>query len=57
MQTSDYVEIKEARGAGRWSWTGRKGHIVKSDQYCYTVRADDGETIRDVRDHFRAAAS
>ena len=58
MKSGDYVEIKEARSAGIWRWTdivgrSRKGHITAADEHCFTVRTDDGETIRDVRDHFR----
>ena len=54
MNTGNYVEIKEAVN-NRWQWTGHKGHITAVDKYCYTVRADDGEEIRDVQDHFREA--
>ena len=58
MQTGDYVDIKEARSAGRWSYKDnqghcRRGHIVEVDEYCYTVQADDGEQVRDVKEHFR----
>ena len=53
MKTGDYVEIKEASGGGNWQWTKRKGHITEEDEHCFTVRTDDGETIRDVREHMR----
>ena len=60
MKSGDYVEIKEACGAGIWKWTdirgkSRKGHVTEIDKHCLKVRTDDGETIRDVRDHFRPA--
>lgn len=53
MKTGDYVEIKEAKGRANWVWCGRKGRVVEVDNYCLTVRADDGETVRDVKEHFR----
>lgn len=53
MKVSDYVEIKEAAGAGNWKWIGRKGHITDADKHCFSVRTDDGESVRDVREHFR----
>ena len=53
MKVSDYVEIKEFKGSAGWTWIGRKGRITETDQYCYTVRTDDGETVRDVIEHFR----
>lgn len=53
MKEGDYVEIKEFKGSAGWSWTERKGHITEANKYCYTVRTDDGETIRDVIEHFR----
>ena len=55
MKTGDYVQIKEARGSAGWAWSTppRRGHITEADKYCFTVRTDDGETIRDVREHFR----
>ncbi len=55
MKAGDYVEIKEAASAGNWRWTKRKGHITDADEHCFSVRTDDGEDIRDVRDHFRPA--
>ncbi len=55
MNTGEYVEIKESSG-NRWRWTGRKGHVIDADKHCYTVRADDGEEVRDVREHFRVTA-
>jgi len=54
MNISDYVEIKDASGT-TWQWRGRKGHITGVDKYCYSVRTDDGQDIRDVHDHFRVA--
>jgi hypothetical protein len=42
-------------GAGKWRWTGRKGHITAADEHCFSVRRDDGVMIHDVRDHFRPA--
>ena len=56
MNTGDRVEIKEFAGS-RWKWTGRLGHITKVDQYCYSVRTDDGDNIRDVHEHFRRPQS
>lgn len=57
MNTGDKVEIKEYDG-GAWRWAKirpqRRGHITDVDKYCYSVRTDDGESIRDVHDHFRA---
>ena len=55
MNSGDYVQIKEARGKGRWAWSNRRGHITETDKYCLQVRTDDGETIRDVHEHFRPA--
>lgn len=54
MNVGDYVEIKEAVGS-EWKWTERFGHITGADRHCFAVRADDGEDIRDVREHFRPA--
>lgn len=55
MEIGDYVEIKQAAGK-RWAWTGRKGHITAVDEHCLDVRTDDGENIRDVKEHFRSVA-
>ena len=55
MKIGDYVQIKEARGGSGWAWSNRHGHITAVDEHCYSVRADDGEDIRDVREHFRLA--
>ena len=52
MLLGDKVEIKESKGSC-WAWVGRYGKIIEVDKYCYTVAADNGETIRDVREHFR----
>ena len=54
MKVTDYVEIKESKGS-KWLWTGRHGHVITVDKYCLEVETDDGETIRDVREHFRNA--
>ncbi len=51
MSVDDHVEIKEF--TGQWKWTNRRGRITGVDNYCFTVLADDGETVRDVKDHFR----
>jgi len=58
MEIGDHVEVKEAIGAGTWRWEDRngrirKGHVTEIDKHCLTVCTDDGEIIRDVRDHFR----
>ncbi len=55
MNVGDRVEIKEAKGSAGWVWTKkpRLGHITEVDRYCYAVRTDDGENIRDVHEHFR----
>ncbi len=53
MKTGDYVEIMEAKGPGNWKWTKRYGHVVEVGRYSASVRADDGELVRDVLDHFR----
>lgn len=53
MTIGDHVEIKEHGGGAEWRWTGRMGQITDVDKYCYTVQTDDGETIRDVKEHFR----
>jgi len=55
MKSGTYVEIKEAKGAAGWAYVGRKGHVVELDKYCLTVRTDDGETVRDVKEHFRVS--
>ena len=54
MNTGDKVEIKEHDG-GSWMWVEPKrvGHITDVDKYCYSVRTDDGKSIRDVHNHFR----
>lgn len=52
MKSGDYVEIKDAIGS-KWAWRNRKGHIASVDKHCYAVRTDDGENIRDVKEHFR----
>ncbi len=52
MKTGDYVKILDAKGSGVWCYAGRKGHIVEADKYCYSVRTDGGELIRDVKEHF-----
>ncbi len=52
MKAGDYVKIQDAKSGGVWCYVGRKGHITEVDDYCYTVRTDDGETIRDVKEHF-----
>lgn len=52
MLPGDRVEIKEAKGSC-WAWVGRLGQVIDADKYCYTVKADNGETVRDVREHFR----
>ena len=54
MTTGDYVEIKDFSG-GQWKWSDRKGHVTDADKDCLAVRTDDGEDIRDVREHFRPA--
>ena len=56
MKNGDRVEIKEAAGKD-WKWTGRYGIIVDTDEYCFTVSADDGDRIRDVKEHFRPESS
>ncbi len=56
MNIGDYVEVKDADGKN-WKWRGRKGHVTAVDKYCYSVRTDDGQDIRDVREHFRRAAT
>lgn len=53
--TGDKVEIKEATSGGKWVWSERFGHVVSKDEHCFEVRADDGELVRDVREHFRHA--
>ena len=53
VEIGDKVEIKQAFGKGNWRWTGRKGHVTHVDEHCLSVRTDDGENIRDVREHFR----
>ncbi len=55
MEIGQYVEVKEAHGAGNWKWTGRHGHVTRIDKHCVEVRTDDGELIRDVREHVRSA--
>ena len=60
MKIGSYVDIKEHRGGGRWSYEDidgnvRRGHVTAMDEHCLSVRTDDGENIRDVRDHFRPA--
>lgn len=59
MKVGDYVEIRTAVGPGKWAWAVgkvvRKGHITAEDEHCFEVRTDDGEIIRDVREHFRRA--
>ena len=55
IETGDKVEIKEAKGGGRWVFNERFGHVTNVDKYCLEVRADDGELVRDVHDHFRPA--
>lgn len=56
MNIGDKVEIQGHDG-GSWVWAEtepkRVGHITGVDKYCYSVRTDDGESIRDVHDHFR----
>ena len=58
MEVGDTVEIKQAVGKGKWSWVvGKKirtGLVTAVDDHCLSVRCDDnGEHIRDVREHFR----
>ncbi len=54
MNIGDPVEIKDASGKNL-RWRGRKGHITEVDKYCYSVRTDDGQDVRDVHEHFRVA--
>jgi len=55
LKEGDYVEIKEHSGSAGWVWLKppRRGHITEADKYCFSVRTDDGQSIRDVREHFR----
>ena len=52
MKVGEEVEVKEYRGS-RWLFDGRRGHITEVDDWCYSVRTDDGENIRDLKEHFR----
>ena len=56
MEVGDRVEVKDSRG-GKWKFNRRKGRIIATDKYCYTVRIDGGKEIRDVKDHFRPESS
>ena len=59
MEPNDRVDIKQYI-IPDWVWTDnkgrvRRGHITDMDKHCLTVCADDGEIVRDVREHFRKA--
>lgn len=56
MTTGDRVEVKEFTGS-KWEWKKRFGRITRVDMYCYSVRTDDGEDIRDIHEHFREVES
>lgn len=57
MKKGDRVDIKQAVGPGKWMWkVGKKiqrGIICCVDEHCYEVDTDEGQTIRDVHEHFR----
>lgn len=61
MNVGDYVDVKEHRGGGRWTFEApnngpiTRGHITAVDKHCFSVTTDGGEHIRDVREHFRIA--
>lgn len=53
MDVGDQVEVKEAVGKGNWQWTGRIGMVTEADEHCLLVWTNDGDRVRDVREHFR----
>lgn len=59
MNRGDRVEVKTAIGPGQWVWKvkGRSitGRIIETDKHCHTVEIDNGDKIRDVKEHFRPA--